>query len=363
MATERQVGLDALRGIAISLVLLFHFNQPVGVPVVDALLGPLRSVGWAGVELFFVLSGFLVGGIILREVDTPGGFDRRRFFVRRVFRLWPILYLYVVVMAVGGIGRDGIWPVLIHVQNYSMQAHNHLWSLAVEEHFYLLAAVTLPWLALNASPRRLVAILLSLIVGVMLLRLTALTHGVPLDDVQRQTPYRLDALAAGVLLAVVRHCRPELFAAVQQRRGLLILTALGGFALLSLGLPALHRTSGDITLAWLAAIPLVMAASDLRVAGLLVRPAHMFAALGLIAYPLYVWHIFAGNVAAQLVTAAGVKDPLVMEMTRLTSAIALAAILHRTVEMPFMALRDRLGARQPRAAAHIAMPAGQGTAN
>ncbi|MEP7005636.1 MAG: acyltransferase [Sphingomonas bacterium] len=343
MGGERQIGLDAVRGIAILLVLLFHFNQPVGVGAFDMLLGPFRTTGWIGVELFFVLSGFLVGGIVLAENATNAGFDWRRFLLRRAFRLWPILYLYVAALALGGVAWSGVWPVLLHIQNYSDNARSHLWSLAVEEHFYLLAAIGLPWLARIASPRQIFGTLAGLIVAVNVLRLGAVAGNVSWYHVHNFTQFRLDALTAGVLLAAVKLHRPDLFASLQRRRILLLLMAISGCVIIAFNFDVLRNGSIDLTLAWLAAVPLVIAASDLEVRGALVRPTRLMAALGLIAYPLYIWHILIGNIASIALQGFGVVDPLTIAIGRFACAIGLALLLHRMVELPCMALRERIG--------------------
>lgn len=348
--TVRQQGLDVVRGIAILSVLLFHFPTPVGIASVDAILTPFRTAGWAGVELFFVLSGFLVGGIIMAESEAAGGFDWRRFIMRRALRLWPVLYLYVALLAYAGTDWSVLWPTLVHGQNFNRSGGGHLWSLAVEEHFYLGAALILPFLIRGGSPNRLMLTLVAVILTVNALRPAMLALGTDMATVHHQTQFRIDGLAAGVLLAAVRRYRPQWFAAAQAQRPLLILASVAGFAVLALAPDMLSRWSLDLTLAWLAAAPLVIAASDLTVRGPLARPARALAWLGLIAYPLYIWHISAGNIAGTLAEQAGVADPAALAIVRLASAIAFAALLHRAVEQPFMMLRDRIELRKAKLA-------------
>src|SRR4051794_7498562 len=91
----RRLDLDVVRGVAILLTLGWHFGGPSGTAVLDVLQWPGRMFGWAGVDLFFVLSGFLMGRIVLGEHAGTGGFDGRRFTVRRVLKLWPVLYLFL----------------------------------------------------------------------------------------------------------------------------------------------------------------------------------------------------------------------------------------------------------------------------
>ena len=83
MARPRDRMLDVIRGAAILLVLVFHLRVATGVEAIDLLIRPVIDVGWVGVDLFFVLSGLLIGGIVLDQIDSPGGFSRTRFFGRR----------------------------------------------------------------------------------------------------------------------------------------------------------------------------------------------------------------------------------------------------------------------------------------
>src|SRR3954451_18927610 len=96
----RRPALDVVRGLAILLALGWHFSQrPSGNAVLDALQWPGRTFGWAGVDLFFVLSGFLLGTLVLREQQKTGRFDGWRFSVRRALKLWPVLFVFLAVQA------------------------------------------------------------------------------------------------------------------------------------------------------------------------------------------------------------------------------------------------------------------------
>src|SRR5690349_15272952 len=96
----RRLDLDVVRGIAILLAMGWHFNHgDSGNAVLDVLQWPGGTFGWAGVDLFFVLSGFLVGRLVLREHQRTGGFDGRRFSLRRGLKLWPVLYVFLVLYA------------------------------------------------------------------------------------------------------------------------------------------------------------------------------------------------------------------------------------------------------------------------
>ena len=171
--------LDVVRGIAILLVVLFHLQVTTGVAAIDRAAVPVLSAGWAGVDLFFVLSGFLVGRMILMAAASPAGLDRARFLRRRVLRLWPVLFLYLAMLVAtcGTAGVTMVWPVLLHVQNYANGIPSHLWSLGVEEQFYLIAAAGLPPILRRYGAGRLGALLVAVLAGSTMLRLGAWQAG------------------------------------------------------------------------------------------------------------------------------------------------------------------------------------------
>jgi peptidoglycan/LPS O-acetylase OafA/YrhL len=210
--------LDGLRGIAAMTVVLYHYVLSIALPP-----GTLHHIqncfrlGGYGVDLFFVLSGFLIGGILLDCKSSPRYF--RTFYLRRFHRIFPLYYLWLglyVSLALSvfrylPLSIRSIWPgwrpTLVYaffVQNLvSKQLQGiaaawlgPLWSLAVEEQFYLLIPLAVYFL----SKRRLVQLLVATLLVVPLLRVafSRWTHGAQYTA----TPLRADALAMGVLLAL-----------------------------------------------------------------------------------------------------------------------------------------------------------------
>lgn len=144
----RLIQLDFLRGCAVLLVMGHHgFVEPARA---GAFLWP-AFVWWrlsnSGVDLFFVLSGFLIGGLLFQEWKRSGDIDIKRFLIRRGFKIWPSYFVYVfvaifwhVVASTWGDPLRGLTfmlPNLLHLQNYLITPITHTWSLSVEEHFYL----------------------------------------------------------------------------------------------------------------------------------------------------------------------------------------------------------------------------------
>ena len=212
--------LDGLRGIAIILVMVHHFTYYRPTSGIDALIGDVLFFGWAGVDLFFVLSGFLITGILLDTRDSGRYFTT--FYARRILRIFPlyylVLFLALVVMpkfpTVDAVlmGHDvpvelpPQWPYWSYLTNFSIADRGWVhwvdvgWSLAIEEHFYLVWPLVI-WLC----PPRLVAWLCTgIFVAEVFARSFARASGVPVLPIYLFTWFRLDGLVIGALLAVAQ---------------------------------------------------------------------------------------------------------------------------------------------------------------
>ena len=145
---ERLHGLDHLRAIAILLVMIFHFGK--GIP---SWLEPVKQIGWTGVDLFFVLSGYLIGYQLLKEIKNTNTISFKQFYIKRFFRIIPayvaVLILYYSLPNLReGSGLPPLWKFLTFTQNFGLDAQSqnsfsHAWSLCIEEQFYLLLPVTI----------------------------------------------------------------------------------------------------------------------------------------------------------------------------------------------------------------------------
>jgi peptidoglycan/LPS O-acetylase OafA/YrhL len=344
----RRLDLDVVRGVAIVLALGWHFSRrSSGNAVLDALQLPGHQFGWAGVDLFFVLSGFLMGRLVLQERTRTGGFDGRRFTARRALRLWPVLYAFLAVYAC--FGNDPLssylWQNALHVQNYTGSSLEHLWSLAVEEHFYLLLAVLFPLFARRrGSVRPLVAVLVAVLVGSLALRLSGVASGVSDVHLQWRTHFRVDALAAGVLLAVLRLHAPAVFERWAARRWLWAAATAAGVCFLSSVTKdsPLGSTLG-YTVAYLTGAAFLLLLHDaawVPRAGWLTRP---LAALGRYAYGIYVWHVFAAEFLLDRLPGMdyGSFGPAA-QVAKFGAAIVAGVLATVLVERPVLRLRDRL---------------------
>jgi peptidoglycan/LPS O-acetylase OafA/YrhL len=265
--TSRLPQLDGLRGLAILLVLVWHYFVNLLLVGSDAWKPAQRLLGftWSGVDLFFVLSGFLLGGILLDESNSPNYF--KAFYARRAFRILPLYSLLVVLLAaaeVTGLATRADWswmfarplPLASYIsftQNFVTAARGDFgcsflgvtWSLAIEEQFYLV----LPWL-LRAVPRPAQpSVLLTMVVAAPFFRLAALgllPHGLVTGFVL--TPCRMDTLLLGVLLAWVLRDEEWKAKLAARRKIILALLAMAVMAALGYGFidpgPWLVATAG-----------------------------------------------------------------------------------------------------------------------
>ncbi len=377
----RMPELDTLRGIAILLVLGFHALSLSPYPT-TAVHGAARwflraaAGGWIGVNLFFVLSGFLITGILLETRSQPDYY--RRFYWRRALRILPAYYLILVVLAVlarsGVVDRRASWPFLglsfIYLANvtelFGIPAqYAVLWSLAVEEHFYLFW----PAIIRRLSRRALTALALGIILLCPLLR--AFCYWRRYNYGAGYTWLVADGLACGALLAVMAR------GALASRRKMMrfsCLAMLSALVLLAVGWPlgiylsrtlagaALRLTFLNVFFTGLLAATLAVGSS--RFSGLV--QVSFFRFFGEISYGLYLVHMlvfdvvdyFPGNLIARVWQDRSPLLPLVVRVVLGCSlSIGIACLSRWHFEERFMRLKDRSGHEQTTAS--VLVPAAQ----
>src|SRR3954453_11454505 len=342
----RRLDLDVVRGIAILLALGWHFNDSSGNVVVDVLQWPGQTFGWAGVDLFFVLSGFLMGRIVLGEHARTGGFDGRRFTLRRVLNLWPVLYLFLTVHALFGAEPldSYFWQNALHVQNYAGTSLSHLWSLAVEEHFYLVLAVLFPLFVRGRGSLKLLAgILLGVLVAALVFRFTGSLAGVSHTRLQWRTHFRVDSLAAGVLLAVISVRWPERFEGLLRRRRRWVgATALGVAFLATVGKSGPIGSTLGFTVAYLTGASVLLLLYRATWVPRLRWVTAPVAALGRYSYGIYIWHVFAAQVALGWLGLDWDASTPTAQAVKYGSAIVVGVAATLLVERPVLRVRDRI---------------------
>ncbi|MGC2109302.1 MAG: acyltransferase [Candidatus Korobacteraceae bacterium] len=362
--------LDGVRGIAIWLVLLLHIlygfanapkywlsNSPGAFDSVPLLFLFVLRHGWLGVQLFFVLSGFLITGVLLGSKGRPHYF--RNFYMRRVLRIMPLYFAAVIVWSILYRGY-GSYFLLSSVFGANMaiplgisRPHGPevLWSLAVEEHFYLLWPLTVFLLK-----RRTLVIVLSLIfLASPFLRWICMLHGVEQIFIYVGTWFQLDGLATGALMAIWARSR---FASKKSSvRIACVLTAL--LALLTIvGIPfqllepftpfSVGFRNTQAYLMFAACFVLVVAYRGTTLTAAL---RWRFLQLsGALSYCLYLVHLSVGDGYQYLVDRfnipvwfyVGISGAVwVRAAVMVGGSFAIALLSRKYLEEPFLSLKDR----------------------
>jgi peptidoglycan/LPS O-acetylase OafA/YrhL len=349
---NRSIELDFIRGIAIIAVMGTHFHSfPTGSAVIAAIEYPLKSFGFEGVNLFFTLSGFLVGGLLLKQYAQEGRIDATRFIVRRIFKIWPAYYVLILFHVLAGRHPLDTFLVqnLTHTQNYFGSSIAQTWSLAVEEHFYLFLPLLLIVLArFRTRVDMLLVALGSICAAVLIARCIAVHHGL-IDETAFYTQYRIDSLLFGVMLAALYWMKPAAYRALAARKGLLLAIVAGLALWLVFGTRnvPLDRSIGYTiqAIGFCAFIVLTVEYSKS------IRDTKLYRLIGWIgvySYGIYLWHSLALAPADMLIRkATALHVPAIAAWAAIMAAqfviaIVLGYVTTRAVEFPFLKIRNAL---------------------
>lgn len=338
--------LDGLRGVAVVIVMALHASLPF-----------VRG-GGLGVDLFFVLSGFLITALLVQEWETRGRIHLGAFYTRRALRLFPALgllivayLLYVVIARPYGIGSGlrvaaatgtylSNW--VLALTSKQMDVLSHTWSLSIEEHFYLVWPVALLWMLRKRLSRAvIIGSVIGVIAAVIAVRHLLWFQGLSLKLLQNSTPTRMDALLIGCLTALLLAWNKLPTGDVMRKR-------LGWAAAISAGLLVgmCVAVSTDqvypgflivrYTLVPVAAAVLILHLLDAEegVAARMLR-APALRSIGKLSYGLYLWHFpvfmlcrMPGQPVLELALEIGITVLLVLAS-------------YHWVEQPFLRFKKR----------------------
>jgi peptidoglycan/LPS O-acetylase OafA/YrhL len=320
-------GLDGVRGLAIAMVMAIHFvGDAKSYTAAQRLVTKAAGFGLLGVDLFFVLSGFLITGLLLdtksrSSSDSPpyassysSSYSSSyfgNFYARRTLRIFPLYYAVLAVLFVVLPRLVTLTPNLEQAREHqawlwtytanfyiaaksswsSLTYVSHFWSLAIEEHFYLLW----PLVVFRSGQRTLERICVAVILGGLALRIALALAGTSELSISVLTPCRIDTLCVGALLAV-RVRRPEGAQKLVERSGratvalgIAILVLSAWCALAKLGLPVLHQLRSSLYAFFFGALSLASVRPG-RSALARLFTSRLMTFLGKYSYGLYVYH-------------------------------------------------------------------------
>ena len=351
MAPKRVFELDVLRGIAILLVMGVH------VPAY-----PIWStVGGWGVDLFFVLSGFLISNLLFTEYRATNHIRLRRFFFRRALKLYPSFYVLIAVT----LGYCFLWkvPVLGHelfgemilTQNYLGSIWGHTWSLAVEEHFYIFLPLLLAFLMYRKRGAdnpfsSIPAIFLVVAVACLVLRIgNAMQHPAFHHRVHYEPSHlRMDSLFFGVVLSYFHNFRPAVLQKLMSNPWRFPISLVSVLALC----PALFLQPDDpivytvgFTLVYLSFGTMLLLSiykekgKKIVAAGI---AAKAIAKMGTYSYTLYLWHVPMAMLFSGIAARFGIVNQYALHAVYFMTTIALGVGSAELVEIPILRMRERL---------------------
>lgn len=351
--------LDGLRGIAISCVIIFHVGHVIfrDAPMLGSYFG--LSQGYLGVDIFFVLSGFLITTLLLEEWDEYASIRLCHFYLRRALRLLPALSVFLAVtmlVAYSTMPQNDAYEVYASA-GYSWfycvnwisalelapvaDSLSHTWSLSIEEQFYWLwPVILLGMLRLRISRGAVVSILIAAIILITAHRVLLVWSGAPVSRFYGATDTRADSLLIGCLVGMVLTWR----LLPQHRRVRFVLGLAAFVSVLMIELYLSGHMPGSVftfgfTFFGLAVgnvITYVMYSPPRLILEIL--QAQFLVWLGKLSYSLYLWHLFAVAVAVRVL---GLNSPHLTALTAIAIAIGVSAVSCYFVERPILKLKSR----------------------
>jgi peptidoglycan/LPS O-acetylase OafA/YrhL len=326
--------MDFLRAIAIMLVLLAHAILSYGAP---SYLAPLQ-LGGIGVDLFFVLSGWLLGGALIRESNKEGTINIKRFWMRRWMRTFPAYYAVLIFsVAQRLITKDNVpFPTeyFIFTQNYHfpLEFFSISWSLAVEEQFYLIIAPLMAFLATKKNKYSTI-ILLALLLTPFIFR------ELNLYSSPKETHVRIDGCVFGVLLAHIYYTYPAAWKKVASKSVFIstIATIAFVFFFVARYFPEWGvQDPNKLLLAFIFGSWVLLANSSNQWSERLYVPGAYYIATR--SYSIYLLH----PEVLSLMKRIPIELPFIIYFViTIIGSLIVAEFLYRLVEKPFMDYRDR----------------------
>ncbi|WP_395090391.1 acyltransferase family protein [Armatimonas sp.] len=347
----RNLGLDLMRIVAVFLVLGRHLYLSESS---SHFLGIWQRGGWVGVDIFFVLSGFLVSGLLFKEHQRTGSLNIKRFLIRRALKIYPSFWVMILctlcvsVFLHQPLSKSVVLSELLFIQNYVFGLWWHTWSLAVEEHFYLLLSVLMYVLTLKFKKSPFSRIpLFFIVIAVTCFLLRVVTSIVIPTYSPREYLFgshlRFDSLFYGVFLSYMYNYK-DLLGRFSKIPSLVLL--LSGVLLL---IPAfkfpleLYKWVSvyGVILFYIGSGLLLIAAIRLKESN---NPLLKFlGALGGASYSIYLWHMPVNEWGEIILRRMGVAENFGVYLCMyLIGSCLVGYVFNKLIEWPVLHLRDKL---------------------
>jgi peptidoglycan/LPS O-acetylase OafA/YrhL len=346
----RNTNLDALRAIAVFMVLFRHAGMAISQAHASTAFTKYGElVGWAGVDLFFVLSGFLISGLLFGEYQKRSRIDISRFYIRRGLKIWPaFLALIVSGLIVDGLrhhfSTKGLWVELLFVQDYFFGIWGITWSLGVEEHFYLALPLVL-LLMIRRDPGKPFAKMPYLFAAIAVIALSCrFAAGWAQDGTVDSwtcifpTHLRMDGLLFGVLLCYYQRFCPDTFRRIVSWPGGWIVIASAIVILSVFPIESRHMHTWGFTVLYVAGGIVVAKAVTSEGPRPVRFASRWLARVGVYSYSIYLWHMFF---IWRVLPILRIKSPTGIYWCSIVGPVIFGIAAARAIETPVLALRDR----------------------
>lgn len=329
---------------------------------------PLRGIfywGWAGVDLFFVLSGFLVSGLLFNEHKKHNEINPTLFLIRRGFKIYPAFYCYILAMITisylntvifnnpSQFELNRFFAEIFFVQNYYQGLQPQTWSLGIEEHFYIFLTIVLfiafkyRWVNLRSITT------IFLILFLVAIASRSINYSNEFNHFQSFYPthLRMDALFFGVLISYLFNYYQESFIKnVRSYKFILLpisLTCISPIFLFTeqhylmniFGLPLLYFGFGLLLIIAITALNI-----DKEITRLIsIRLYNIIAYLGIYSYSIYLWHLGIPQILIKIIDKflPGSVNNLTYVIIYIFTAVSIGITMGKLIEIPFLKIRDR----------------------
>ena len=364
-AAEKLHGLDFLRTLAITLVFFFHYP---GVADMPQMAWKIIDFGWAGVDLFFVLSGFLIARQLFAELKATNTISVKQFFIKRFFRIIPVYIVVLSLYFLVPVFREreslpALWRFLTFTQNVGLDpsingTFSHAWSLCIEEQFYLFFPLIIATLAYFKIPKKGVYIIVSLFLFTCLIRLYIWNiYMAPLIGKEGgdgnfwvtwmyyPTHTRLDGLLTGISIAGLVVFYPALKEKITKYANLLLV--IGLMILIGAYFLCFPRNSFNANVFGFPLIAIgfgfIVFAAISPHCILYKFKSRITSSIAILSYSIYLIHKAIRHLCFLYFGKMGIdEESYWMLLLSIVFTMLGALILRYTIEKPFLKLRDKI---------------------